>query len=98
MRRHRTIYALHMPAPFERRALTFEGKPVILYVAAPPRTAASFVARCHGATLAAQDERLTEDEYVARIQENAAGMGLVAVVQRRDDREIVFDVRVAPKP
>ncbi len=87
-----------MTAPFERRALSFDGKPVILFINASPRAGRPFMARCHGTTMAAQDEALSEDDYVARILEVAAEMGLQATLRRRDDREIVFDVAEAPKP
>lgn len=86
-----------MSAPFERRAITFNDKPVLLYVSAPPRIGRPFLARCHGATLAAQDDGLTEDQYIARIRVAAAELGLLAELQRRDDHEIAFDVKLAPK-
>jgi hypothetical protein len=84
-----------MPAPFERRAITYDGKPVLLYVDAPPRAAQPFLARCHGVTLAAQDAGLDEDAYVARLVETAREMGLTATVRRRDDREIALDLKAA---
>jgi hypothetical protein len=84
-----------MPAPYERRAITFEGKPVLFFVDAPPRVGQPFLARCHGATLAAQDEGLTEEQYVDRIVATAREMGLAATLRRLDDREIVFDVTAA---
>jgi hypothetical protein len=85
-----------MPAPFERRAITFDGKPVILYVSAPPSLGRPFLARCQGVTLATESEGLSEEQYVVRIQSTASEMGLAAQLQRRDDREIVFDVKVSP--
>ena len=85
-----------MPAPFERRALTFDGKPVLLYVNAAPRIARPFLARCQGVTLMAQEAGLSEEAYVARLEATAAEMGLVAQLQRRNDREIVLDVTVPP--
>jgi hypothetical protein len=84
-----------MPAPFERRAITFDGKPVLLYVDAPPRAAQPFLARCHGVTLEAQDAWLDEDAYLTRLVDAAREMGLAATVRRRDDREIVLDVKAA---
>jgi hypothetical protein len=84
-----------VPAPFERRAITFDGKPVLLFVDATPRVAQPFLARCHGTTLAAQDAALDEDAYIARLVETAREMGLEATLRRRDDREIALDVRVA---
>ena len=86
-----------MTAPFERRAITFDGKPVILFVDARPQLGRPFLARCSGATMAAQDEGLTEEQYVKRIVDVAHDMGLLATLRRRDDREIVFDVKTAPK-
>lgn len=86
-----------MPAPFERRAITFDGKPVILYVSAPPSVGRPFLARCHGVTLATEAEGFSEEQYIARIQSTATEMGLSAQVQRRDDRELVFDVKVKSK-
>jgi hypothetical protein len=82
-----------MSAPYERRPITFDGKPVMLYVDAPAKLARPFLARCQGATLAAQERGVTEDEYVEVIREAASGMGLVATLTRRDDRELVFDVK-----
>jgi hypothetical protein len=86
-----------VPAPFERRAIAFDGKPVVFFVDAQPRLGRPFLARCHGATLSAEEERLTEDQYVARILDTATEMGLVATVSRRDERELVFEVRTPAK-
>jgi hypothetical protein len=86
-----------MPAPDERQALTFNGKAVILYVDAPPRIARPFLARSEGATMAAEEEGVSETDYVERIQRAAAEMGLAATLQRLNDREIVFDVKSAPE-
>jgi hypothetical protein len=85
-----------MTAPYERRGLNYEGKPVLISVDAPPRIAWPFLARCHGVTMAAHDRGATEDEYVQSILEAAADMHLVATLRRRDDREIVFEVK-APR-
>ena len=82
-----------MTAPYERRGLNFEGKPVLISVDAPPKIARPFLARCHGATMAAMDRGASEDEYVQSILEAAADMHLVASLRKRDDREIVFEVR-----
>jgi hypothetical protein len=82
-----------MAAPFERRAITFDGKPVRFYVDAPSNLARSFLARCHGVTLTAQDEGVSEDDYVARLRDAATGMGLTATVERSDDHELVLNVR-----
>jgi len=86
-----------MPAPYERRAITFDGKPVLFFVDAPPRVGQPFLARCHGATLAAQDEGLTEEHYVQRVLTTAREMGLTASLRRLNDREIVFDVKGAAR-
>ena len=82
-----------MTGPYERRGLNFEGKPVLISVDAPPRIARPFLARCHGVTMAAQDRGATEDEYIQAILDAAAEMHLMASLRRRDDREIVFEVR-----
>ena len=86
-----------MSAPYERRSLAFDGKAVLVYVDAPPRIARPFLARSQGATLAAQEEGASEAEYIERIQQAAAEMGLAATLQRVNDREIVFDVKPLPK-
>ena len=86
-----------MPAPYERRAITFDGKPVMIYIDAPTGVARPFLARCAGATMAAQERGATEDEWVDVIRAAATEMRLAATVTRRDDREIVFEVRPASK-
>ena len=82
-----------MSMSHERRALSFGDKPVIVYVSATSKWANIVLARCRGVTLRATDEALSEDQYVALIRDAVAELGFVADLQRRDDKEIVFEVR-----
>ena len=82
-----------MSVSHERRALAFGDKPVIVYVSASPKWANVVLARCRGVTLRATEESLAEDAYVALIRDAVAELGFVADLQRRDDHEIVFEVR-----
>ena len=82
-----------MSISHERRALAYAGKPVIVYVSASPKWANIVLARCRGITLRATDEDLDEEAYVALIREAVSELGFVADLQRRDEQEIVFEVR-----
>ena len=82
-----------MAATYERRALAFNGKPILVYVSASPSVGALVVARCRGVTMAAEADDLGEREYIARIQRAVRELGFDAVVEMQDDRQIVFDIR-----
>ena len=82
-----------MSSSHERRALSFGDKPVIVYVSATPKWANIVLARCRGVTLRATDEALDEEAYVALVRDAMAELGFVADLQRRDEHEIVFEVR-----
>ena len=82
-----------MSVSHERRALAFGDKPVIVYVSATSKWANVVLARCRGVTLRATDEALSEDDYIALIRDAVAELGFVADLQRRDEQEIVFEVR-----
>ena len=82
-----------MSVSHERRALAFGDKPVIVYVSASSKAANVVLARCRGVTLRATDEGLAEDAYITLIRDAVAELGFVADLQRRDDHEIVFEVR-----
>ena len=84
-----------MVAAYERRALAFNGKPVLMYVSASPSSGAVVVSRCRGVTMAAEADDLGEREYIARIQRAVRELGFDAVLEMQDDRQIVFDVRRA---
>ena len=84
-----------MVAAYERLALAFNGKPVLLYVSASPSSGAFVVSRCRGVTMAAEADDLTEREYIARIQRAVRELGFDAVVEIQDQRQIVFEIRRA---
>jgi hypothetical protein len=84
-----------MVATYERRALAFNGKPVLVYVSASASAGTLVLARCRGVSMLAEEEDLGEREYIARIQRAVRELGFEATVEMQDERQIVFDVRRA---
>ena len=81
-----------MAASYERRALSFNGKPVLVYVSAGSAAGAMILARCRGAGMRAEEESVTEGEYIARIQRAVRDLGFEAVLATADERQITFVV------